>query len=216
MKKVILAITGASGAPIARRLLELLLQEESVQLSLLMSDNAREVFRAESGLDLGKTHDELRDALAHYFSLNDRFELHNVRDMAARISSGSHLNTGMIIAPCSMSTLGAIAHGITMNLIHRAASVMLKEKRELILVPRESPLSPIHLKNMLELCRIGVHIVPPTTAFYYRPQRVEDMVDFICMKVLDLAGIPHPLDKRWKGKAQSQNEGHQRIQRYLG
>lgn len=199
MKHIIFAITGGSGAPIATRLLELLLAAPDTRVTLLMSDYARDVFRAESGIDFGKTQAELAAGLAKHFRLNDRFELMDIRNMAARVSSGSVLNEGMIIAPCSMSTLGTIANGITTNLIHRVANVMLKEKRQLIVVPRESPYSPIHLKNMLELAQIGVHVVPATTAFYHKPQTVGDMVDFVVMKVLDLAGVAHGLDKRWKG-----------------
>lgn len=199
MKHIIYAVTGGSGAPIACRTLELLLAAPDVRVTMLMSDYARDVFRAESGIDLGKTQDELKKGLASRFKLNDRFELMDIRNMAARVSSGSVQSESMIIAPCSMSTLGTIANGITMNLIHRAANVMLKEKRQLILVPRESPYSPIHLKNMLELAQCGAHIVPATTAFYHAPKTVGDMVDFVVMKVLDLAGVPHSLDKRWKG-----------------
>ena len=199
MKHIIFAVTGGSGAPIAKRVLELLLAADDVRVTMIMSDYARDVFRAESGIDFGKTQGELAAGLAKHFSLNSRFELMDVRNMAARVSSGSALNEGMIIAPCSMSTLGTIANGITTNLVHRVASVMLKEKRQLILVPRESPYSPIHLKNMLELAQIGVHVVPATTAFYHKPQTVGDMVDFVVMKVLDLAGVAHGLDKRWKG-----------------
>jgi 4-hydroxy-3-polyprenylbenzoate decarboxylase len=199
MKHIIFAVTGGSGAPIASRTLELLLAADDVRVTMMMSDYARDVFRAESGIDLGKTQADLAAGLAKHFKLNSRFELMDIRNMAARVSSGSVQNEGMIIAPCSMSSLGTIANGITMNLIHRAANVMLKEKRQLIVVPRESPYSPIHLKNMLELAQYGVHIVPATTAFYHNPKTVGDMVDFVVMKVLDLAGVAHGLDKRWKG-----------------
>jgi 4-hydroxy-3-polyprenylbenzoate decarboxylase len=104
----------------------------------------------------------------------------------------------MVVIPCSMSTVGAIANGVTMNLVHRAASVCIKEKRPLVLVPRESPLSPIHLKNLLYLSEIGVHIVPATTAFYHKPKTIEEMVDFTIGRVLDLVKIEHSLFKRWK------------------
>jgi 4-hydroxy-3-polyprenylbenzoate decarboxylase len=104
----------------------------------------------------------------------------------------------MVIAPCSMSTVGSIASGVTMNLIHRAASVSIKEKRPLVLVPRESPLSPIHLKNLLTLSEIGVHVVPATTAFYHKPKTVEALVDFTIGRVLDLLKIENNLFKRWR------------------
>ncbi|MBI3315949.1 MAG: UbiX family flavin prenyltransferase, partial [Candidatus Omnitrophica bacterium] len=119
-------------------------------------------------------------------------------DFAARISSGSAPVDAMVIAPCSMSTVGAIAHGVTLNLIHRAASVSIKEKRALILVPRESPLSPIHLKNLLALSEIGVHIVPATTAFYHKPKTALEIVDFTVGRVLDLLKVEHRLFKRWR------------------
>lgn len=199
MKHIIFAVTGGSGAPIAQRTLELLLAAPDVRVTMLMSDYARDVWRAENGIDLGRTQGELAAGIAKHFKLNERFALLDIKNMAARVSSGSVHNEGMIIAPCSMSTLGTIANGITMNLIHRAANVMLKEKRQLILVPRESPYSPIHLKNMLELAQCGAHIVPATTAFYHAPKTVGDMVDFVVMKILDLAGVEHPLDRRWKG-----------------
>jgi 4-hydroxy-3-polyprenylbenzoate decarboxylase len=199
MKHIIFAVTGGSGAPIAQRTLELLLAAPDVRVTMLMSDYARDVWRAENGINLGRTQAELAAGIAKHFRLNDRFALLDIKNMGARVSSGSVHNEGMIIAPCSMSTLGTIANGITMNLIHRAANVMLKEKRQLILVPRESPYSPIHLKNMLELAQSGAHIVPATTAFYHAPKTVGDMVDFVVMKILDLAGVEHSIDRRWKG-----------------
>lgn len=198
-KRIVLAVTGASGAPIAARLIEALSGAEGIDLALLMSDNARLTFKLECDIDLGTTPEELRRGLADNFQFRPSAEIYDISDMAAKVSSGSYATGGMIIAPCSMSTLSAVATGVTMNLVHRAASVMLKEKRPLILVPRESPLSPIHLKNMHELCSIGVHIVPATMAFYSRPKSIQDMTDFTCARVLDLAGVPHALSKRWDG-----------------
>ena len=215
MKKIILAVTGSSGAPIGLRLLEALLEREDVEVSFVMSDAARITCKLEAGVDFGKTHAALEAALAENFGPADRLKVYDASDMAARISSGSHKTDAMIVAPCSMSTLGSIAHGITQNLIHRAASVMLKEKRPLLLVPRESPLSPIHLESMLTLSRIGVHIVPATLAFYTRPEKISDLVDFTCARVLDLLNIGHNLSKRWQGNAQN-HDVHTRIQGYLG
>ena len=214
MKKIILAITGASAAPVGIRLMEALGQNSGVELSLVVSANALATLRLETGINFGQSLEEIRAAVHDNFSSARPIQVYDAGDMGAPIASGSHKADAMIIAPCSMSTLGAVASGITMNLIHRAASVMLKEKRTLILVPRESPLSPIHLKNMWDLCRIGVHIVPATLAFYTGPVKVADLVDFVCARVLDLARIEHRLSKRWEGKAP--DEFHPRIQGYLG
>ena len=211
MKHWILAITGGSGAPIAKKILEVMTAQESLRLTLIVSDHARDVFRAESGIDLGVSHSDLEVYLSKHFNLPPNFYLANFNDMAAKISSGSNPIDGMIIAPCSMSTIGAIANGITMNLIHRAASVMLKERKKLILIPRESPFSTIHLKNMLELSTCGAYIVPATTTFYHHPKTVEDMVDAVAMKALDLAEIPHSINRRWKGENQKAHESHSRI-----
>jgi flavin prenyltransferase len=200
MKHIILAITGASGAPLGLRLLQILLSNEDVQVSLIISKDAKTVIGHETDWDCGQSHEESLLALDARFGSCPRLRFFDASDMAARISSGSSPSHTMIIAPCSMSTLGAITHGITMNLIHRAASVMLKEKRALILIPRESPLSPIHLENMLRLSRIGVHIVPATLAFYTKPKSVDDLVDFTCARVLDLAGISHHVSRRWMGR----------------
>jgi 4-hydroxy-3-polyprenylbenzoate decarboxylase len=215
MKKIILAVTGSSGAPIGLRLLEALLEREDVEVSFVMSDAARLTAKLEAGIDFGKMHADLESALAENFGPSGRLKVYDASDMAARISSGSHKTDAMIVAPCSMSTLGQVAHGITQNLIHRAASVMLKEKRPLVLVPRESPLSPIHLEAMLTLSRAGVHIVPATLAFYTRPEKISDLVDFTCARVLDLLNIGHNLSKRWQGNIEN-HVVHTRIQNYLG
>lgn len=123
---------------------------------------------------------------------------YNPRDIGARIASGSMLTTGMVVIPCSMATLGAIAHGIPSHLVHRAADVHMKEGRRLVLVPRETPLSPIHLENLLALSRYGVRIVPAMPGFYHKPKSVDDMVDQFVMKVLDSMGVPNSLGSRWK------------------
>ncbi len=123
---------------------------------------------------------------------------YNPRDIGARVASGSMLTTGMVVIPCSMATLGAIAHGIPNHLVHRAADVAMKEGRKLILVPRETPLSPIHLENMLALSKYGVRIVPAMPGFYTKPESVEDLVDQFVMKVLDTMGVEHSVGKRWR------------------
>ncbi len=196
---IVFAVTGASGAPIALRLLEVLLADPAMKISLIMSRHALEVLRVESRLSWGDRIDEIYEHLVTRFRVVSDLIVYDESDMSARVSSGSCPSQGMIIAPCSMNTLAAIAHGLTLNLIQRVASVMLKEKRPLYLVPRESPLSPVHLKNMLELSQCGVHIVPATTAFYFSPESVQDMVDFVAARVLDLAGISHNLSRRWTG-----------------
>ena len=125
--------------------------------------------------------------------------LHRLDNMAATPSSGSHPQAGMIIVPCSMGTLGAIASGAGTNLIHRAADVTLKEGRKLVLVPRETPYNAIHLENMLRLSRAGAQIVAASPGFYHRPQTIEALVDHLCFRILDQFGIPHSTATRWKG-----------------
>jgi 4-hydroxy-3-polyprenylbenzoate decarboxylase len=124
---------------------------------------------------------------------------HNSANMAAEISSGSFLTEGMVVIPCSMRTLGSIAHGNGEHLVHRAADVVLKERRKLVLVTRESPLSELHLENMLKLARMGATIIPPMPAFYNHPKSISDIVDHIVARVLDQFGIPAPFAKRWDG-----------------
>lgn len=192
MKKIIVGITGASGAMIGERLVRALL-DLGHEVHAVISPSGAEVFREELGIK----------ALREHFSSKKLF-VAAADDFSAKISSGSAKIDAMVIAPCSMSTVGAVANGITLNLIHRAASVSIKEKRPLILVPRESPLSPIHLKNLLYLSEIGVHIVPATTAFYHRPKTVEAMVDFTVGRVLDLLKIEHKLFKRWRESASAE------------
>jgi len=124
---------------------------------------------------------------------------YKIDDLAAAISSGSYRTMGMIVAPCSMRSLSEIAHGITSNLLTRAADVVLKERRKLVLVVRETPLSEVHLENMLKLSRMGVVMLPPMPAFYNHPQSVDDVVNHIVGRVLDQFGIPAPFEKRWDG-----------------
>lgn len=185
---MIVGITGASGAIIGERLVKQLLAGGH-EVHAVLSVSAATVFKEELGVT----------DVAGHFKRHRRLKLYPADDFAATISSGSSKIDAMVVAPCSLSSAAAIAHGITLNLIHRAASVSIKEKRPLILVPRESPLSPIHLKNLLYLSEIGVHIVPATTAFYHKPKTVEEMVDFTVGRVLDLLKIEHKLFKRWNG-----------------
>ena len=197
MKRIIVGITGASGAILGERLVRFLLKDGH-EVHGVISPSGATVFEEELGVVLGRTREEVRKNFLKHYANNKRLFVVPADDFAASVSSGSSRMDAMVIAPCSMSTAGAIANGITMNLIHRAASVSIKEKRPLILVPRESPLSPIHLKNLLYLSEIGVHIVPATTAFYHKPKTVEALVDFTVGRVLDLLRIEHHLFKRWR------------------
>lgn len=194
------AITGASGAIYAERTLFHLAASGVVErINLIMSESAETVCRVELGRDL-------RDAgpakINNWIGLaNDSTLIHRHRldNLAAKPSSGSHPQEGMVIVPCSMGTLGAIANGISGNLIHRAADVCLKEGRRLVLVPRESPYNMIHLENMLRLSRAGAHIIPASPGFYHRPQTIEALVDHLVFRILDHLGVPHSQRTRWQG-----------------
>lgn len=193
-----IAITGASGVIYGVRLVEVLV-EKKIPLYLTVSSSGAVVLKEEMDLDLGKR-EEWESRLMKYLGPSSRGLIHYLdeRDLAAPISSGSHKIRGVVICPCSMSTLSGIACGSSGNLIERAADVALKEGRKLILVPRETPLSAIHLENMLKLARLGVHIVPAAPGFYHRPKKVDEMVDFIVGRILDLLSIEHNLFRRWR------------------
>lgn len=197
MKKIIVGITGASGAILGERLVRFLLKNGH-EAHVVISPSGALVFEEELGVALGRSFGDIRKNFSKHYGNSKRLVVAAAEDFAAKVSSGSAKIDAMVIAPCSMSTAASIANGITMNLIHRAASVSIKERRQLILVPRESPLSPIHLKNLLYLSEIGVHIVPATTAFYHKPKTVEELVDFTIGRVLDLLKIDHHLFKRWQ------------------
>ena len=198
MKKIIVGITGASGAILGERLVRFLLKGGH-EVHAIVSPSGADVFEEEIGVHLGKTHADIERNFSKHYQNHRKLSVAPALDFAAKVSSGSAKIDAMVIAPCSLSTVGSIAHGVTLNLIHRAAGVAIKEKRPLVLVPRESPLSPIHLRNLLYLSEIGVHIVPATTAFYHKPKTVEEMVDFTIGRVLDLLKIEHRLFKRWGG-----------------
>jgi len=196
--RTVVAVTGASGAIYGFRLAEVLVQK-GLPLYLVVTQAARLVAKHELGLDFGGGGSgQVYETLVHYFKSGARhIQWLEPMDLLAPISSGSHKTRGMVVVPCSMGALSGIAHGSSRDLVERAADVTLKEKRALILIPRESPLSPIHLENMLSLSRIGVHIVPAAPAFYQRPKSIQEMVDFIVGRALDLLGIEHDLFKRW-------------------
>ncbi|MBI4352907.1 MAG: UbiX family flavin prenyltransferase [Candidatus Omnitrophica bacterium] len=197
MKRIIVGVTGASGAVLGERFVRHLLNGGHEAHVILSSSGVR-VFGEELDAPLGDSFPEIERNFRKRYGNPKRLLVWPADDFAARISSGSAKMDAMVIIPCSLSTVGAIANGVTINLIHRTASVALKEKRPLILVPRESPLSPVHLKNLLYLAEIGVHVVPATTAFYHRPKTIEEMVDFTIGRVFDLLKIEHRLFKRWR------------------
>jgi len=192
--KILVAITGASGSIYGLRLLEELLRGGH-QVTLVASQSGLEVCRYETGLELGDA-----EALKQQWELPDAsLTIRAVTDLWAPEASGSAAPDAMVIAPCSMGTLGRIAHGISANLIERAADVMLKEHRPLLLLPRETPFSTIHLENLLKLSRCGARIIPAMPAFYHRPASVNELVDFVVGKLLDQLGLEHQLFRRWGG-----------------
>ncbi|MFD2115962.1 UbiX family flavin prenyltransferase [Paenibacillus yanchengensis] len=196
----IVGITGASGAIYGVRLIEHLLQMQ-YQVHLVVTDAGWRVIKEELGIDALRRAVTLTELFGSALEDGQLIYYPN-GDIGAAIASGSFQNAGMIIMPCSMGTLASIAHGISNNLMARAADVALKEKRSLIIVPRETPIHAIHLDNMANLARLGVHIVPAMPAFYFGPQSMDDMISFMVGKVLDAAGIEHTLYRRWKEEEQ--------------
>lgn len=192
---IIVAITGASGTVYGLRLIEEALRCGR-EVDLIVSETGYYVMETESRIKLTGDLDKDREVLMKRFG-EGTLKLHSNRDLASPLSSGSSLGPDMVIAPCSMGTAGRIAGGVSTCLIDRAADVTLKEKRRLVLLPRETPLNAIHLENLLRLSRAGATILPPMPGFYHNPRSLEDMVDFIVGKVLDVLGIEHGLFKRW-------------------
>lgn len=197
-KTICLALTGASGMPYGLRLLDCLLAAGS-KVQLLYSQAAQVVARQEMAVDLPSRPSEAKAALLARFphADPDKLAVYGREEWFAPVASGSNPPDAMIICPCSMGTLAAIAQGLADNLIERAADVVLKEGRKLVLVPRETPFSAIHLENMLRLSRVGAVILPPSPGFYQHPQSVQDIVDFVVARVLDQIGVPHALMQRW-------------------
>jgi len=183
---IVIGISGATGTIYAVRLLEMLHAYEEVKTHVIISNWAKTNLEVETQYTL-----DYLESLADY--------LYDNRDMGASVSSGSFLNDGMIIVPCSMKTLAAIASGYSDNLIARTADVMMKEGRKLVISPRETPLSSIHLENMLKLSRLGIRISPPMPSFYNNPKTIDDIVNHQCMKLLDQFDIHIKNDKRWNG-----------------
>lgn len=193
-RPIVVAITGASGAPYAVRLVESLLAAER-PVQLIVSSHGLRLLKTE--LDIAST-DALRERVGNR-AWDALVTLFDDGDRGAAPASGSALNAGMVICPCSMGTLSAIAAGSSRSLVERAADVALKERRRLILVPRETPLSEIHLENMLRVTRAGAIVMPAAPGFYNRPTAIADLVDFVVARVLDQFGVPHRLVARWGG-----------------
>ena len=185
-RKLIVALSGATGSIFGIRLLELL-KESDVETHLVMSKWAGRTLTHETPYSVK----EVQELATEVYSL---------KDQGAAISSGSFLTDGMVVVPCSMRTLSAISHAQGENLIHRAADVILKEQRKLVLVTREAPLHEIHLENMLRLSRMGVTILPPMPAFYNHPQNIDDIVNHVVGRILDQFQISADVVKRWEGK----------------
>lgn len=197
MKKYILAITGASGSIFGIKLIEELLK--SAEVHLIISSNTFSIIRDETGIDWtnkSQKSEKTEDIIRKHFNADNLF-FYEDKHMYAPVASGSFKTDGMFVVPCSMKTLAGIANGYADNLIQRAADVVIKEGRPLLLSPREMPFSAIHLENMLKLARLGVKIAPPIPAFYHKPKSLDDMVSFIVGKMLDAFGIEHEIFRRW-------------------
>ena len=196
-KHIILAFTGASGAPYGLRLLEMLLKA-GCKVDLLFSKAAQMVLAMETDLQLPSRPTELAQFFqARHQVSAEQLHVYGREDWLAPAASGSHTAKSMVVCPCTSGTLAAIAHGMSDNLIERAADVMIKEQSQLILVPRETPFSTIHLDNMQKLAQAGVCIMPANPGFYYKPQSIEDLVDFMVARILDHLQVEHNLIARW-------------------
>lgn len=200
------AITGASGTIYGYRTLQLLAASGAVsKINLIMSSVAGTVAQVEMGVNLKEPNQEKINEWLGLEKDSKIIRYWRLDNLAAKPSSGSNKQAGMIIVPCSMGTLGAIASGAGTNLIHRAADVCLKEKRRLVLVPRETPFNQIHLENMLRLSNAGVQILPASPSFYHRPKTIEDLVDHLCFRILDQFDIPHDKKTQWTGEEVEEN-----------
>jgi 4-hydroxy-3-polyprenylbenzoate decarboxylase len=194
-------ITGASGTIYAHRTLQLLAASGAVEtVNLIMSSTAATVAQVETGVNLRDADNGRINEWLGLAADSKLIRVWRLDNLAAKPSSGSNKQAGMIIVPCSMGTLGAIASGAGTNLIHRAADVCLKEGRKLVLVPRETPYNAIHLENMLRLSRAGARILPASPGFYHRPKTIDELVDHLCNRILDQFDIPHSRKTQWTGE----------------
>lgn len=206
MKPLVFAMTGASGSIYGVRLLDVLLAAGR-HVHVVISPAAIQVFQEELGIALDPKKLDFRVLLNARFDgfpsrkcadgQLDLITVHDIRDYAAAVASGSFLTDGMVICPCSMDTLASISHGFGTNLIHRAAAVHLKERRKLIVVPRETPLSGIQLANMARLADAGAVVLPAMPGFYHRPTTMSDLIDFVVARICDQLEVPHDLMRRW-------------------
>ena len=189
---LVMAVTGASGAPYAVRLLEALVAAAQ-PVQLIVSDHGLRLLRTETDLT---GIDDLRARIGAR-GWDEHVTLFDDADRGAAPASGSARNRGMVICPCSMGTIAAISQGTSRSLVERAADVALKERRTLVVVPRETPFSAIHLENMLRLTRAGAIVLPASPGFYHRPTRIDELVDFVVARVLDHLGVSHAIGRRW-------------------
>lgn len=196
-----LAITGASGTIYAERTLQFLAQSEQIKtINLVMSSVVPTVAQVELGVNLREPNEKKITEWLNLGENSKKIRFWRLDNLAAKPSSGSNKQAGMIIVPCSMGTLGAIASGAGTNLIHRAADVTLKEGRKLVIVPRETPFNQIHLENMLRLSNAGARILPASPSFYHKPKTIDDLVDHLCYRILDQFDIPHDKKTQWTGE----------------
>ena len=196
-----LAITGASGTIYAHRTLQLLAASGAVDtINFIMSGTAATVAQVEMGANLKGADAAKINKWIGLPADSKLIRVWRLDNFAAKPSSGSNKQGGMIVVPCSMGTMGAIASGAGTNLIHRAADVCLKEGRKLLLVPRETPYNAIHLENMLRLTRAGARILPASPGFYHRPKTIDDLVEHLCFRILDQFDIPHSKKSQWTGE----------------
>lgn len=199
--EITVAITGASGTIYAYRTLQLLARSGVIEtINLIMSGVAPVVAQVEMGANLRSPNAAKINEWLGLEKGSKTIRFWQLDNLAAKPSSGSNKQEGMIIVPCSMGTIGAIASGAGTNLIHRAADVTLKEGRRLVLVPREAPYNAIHLENMLRLARAGARILPASPGFYHRPASIEELVDHLCFRILDQFDIPHSKKTQWTGE----------------
>lgn len=195
MENIIVCITGASGVVYAQRLLQVLCKKE-YNIHISISEAAFLVIKHELNIELNRNQPDMREFLGY---ATDNITYYNNSDVGATIASSRYPIKAMVIVPCSMNTLCSVAHGVSSNLIQRAASITIKEGRKLLLVPRETPLSAIHLEAMLKLSSIGTCILPAMPGFYHNPKAITDQVDFIVAKILDVLNIKHSLVPEWHG-----------------